>query len=185
MIDQVIKHSKDLMDKSIEALQREMGRLRTGRASLAILEDVRVDYYGQKVPLSQVATLGVPEPRMLTVSPWQQNIIADIEKAIQNANLGLNPVNDGKLIRIPIPALTEERRRDLAKILKNHAEEAKIAIRQARRVAMDEFKKLEKDSKITEDDSKKASTQIQKHTDDYIVKVDDMTKKKEQEIMTV
>ena len=185
MIDNLLKTSRQKMDNAIEALQREMAKMRTGRASLAILEEVRVDYYGQMVPLNQVGTLSVPEARLITISPWESNIIPAIEKAIQTSNLGLSPINDGKLIRIPIPALTEERRKDIVKVLKNYAEEARVAVRHARRDAMDEVKKLEKDSKINEDDSKKAQTQIQKLTDDFVAKVDESFHKKEQEIMTV
>ncbi len=173
------------MEKALEAFRREISHLRTGRASVAILDDIRVDYYGAKTPLAQVATLGSPEPRLITVAPWQPDLIPVIEKAILNSNLGLNPVNDGKLIRLPIPALTEERRKDLVKIVKNYAEEARIQTRHARRDAMDEIKKGEKDSQISEDDAKKAGVVIQKMTDDAIVRIDESAQKKEKEILTV
>lgn len=185
MKDQIIQDSKVKMDKALEAFQREIARLRTGRASLSLLEEVRVDYYGQIVPLNQVASLSIPEPRLMTVAPWEQNLIPAIEKAIEKANIGISPVTDGKVIRLPVPALTEERRKDLVKLLKQHAEENRVAIRHARRDGMDALKKLEKDGKLSEDDSKKASVQLQKLTDDSIAKIDEVLAKKEKDIMQV
>ena len=158
MIESFLSQAKQKMEKALESLQREMAKLRTGRASLNILEEVRVDYYGDKVPLNQVGTLSIPEPRMIAISPWQPNLISAIEKAIMSANLGLSPINDGKLIRIPMPVLTEERRKDIVKMLKGHVEEAKVGVRHARRDAIDEIKQTEKAGKMTEDDSKKAQT---------------------------
>ena len=185
MSDTILNETRQKMEKAIEALQREMAKLRTGRASLSMLDEVRVDYYGDKVPLNQVGTLSVPEPRMIAIAPWESTVIPAIEKAIQSANLGLSPINDGKLVRIPIPMLTEERRRDIVKMLKTHGEEARVAVRHARRDAIDEIKKNEKESKLSEDESKKAQTLAQKLTDDYVAKIDASVQKKEQEIMTV
>lgn len=185
MIEKLLQTAKDSMEKSIDAFQREVARARTGRASLTMLEDVRVDYYGQMVPINQVATLNIPEPRLITIAPWESKIIAEIERAIDKANLGVSPVNDGKVVRLPIPALTEERRKEIVKQLKGHAEDNRISIRHARRDVLDEFKKLEKDGKLPEDESKKLTGQIQKMTDDYIAKIDAIVTKKEAEIMKI
>ncbi len=181
----ILDETKKKMEKSLEALQHELGRLRTGRASLAILEDVKVDYYGQLTPLNQVATLGVPEPRLITITPWDTSVIPLIEKSIEKAQLGLNPVSDGKMVRLPIPALTEERRKELVKKIKHTGEETRVSIRHARRDALEIAKKQEKESVITEDESKKITTQVQTLTDDHIAKVDKMLEKKEAEIMQV
>ena len=185
MSDKIFKDAQGHMEKALEAFQREVSKMRTGRASLNLLDDIRVEYYGQYLPLNQVATLGVPEPRMIMVTPWESNIIPAIEKAIEKANIGLNPVNDGKAIRLPIPTLTEERRRDFVKMLKSHGEESRLAIRQSRLEALDVAKKLEKEGKMTEDDSKKLSTQIQKLTDDFVAKIDAVVANKEKEILQV
>lgn len=185
MAKEIIQQADANMKKALEALQKEISKLRTGRASISVLDDVRVEYYGQQVPLNQVATLGVPEPRMITVSPWEQNLIPEIERAIIKANIGLSPVNDGKLLRLPIPALTEDRRKDIVKVLKKHAEEARVSIRHARRDMIDGFKSLEKAKEMTEDEVKKATQDAQKLTDDFTAKVDSIVEKKEQEIMTV
>lgn len=185
MIDNVIKDSKDKMEKAIGALQVNLGKLRTGRASLAMLDSVRVDYYGTLSPLNQVATLAVPEPRLITIQPWETNLIPAIEKAIDKANLGLNATNDGKIVRLPIPQLTEERRREIVKNLKAMAEETRVSIRHVRKEANDLLKKLQKDSQITEDDLKRATDTVQKTTDDCIAKVDQTVEKKEKDIMTV
>ena len=185
MIHPILDETKKGMEKALEAFQRELSRLRTGRASLSILDEIRVDYYGQMTPLSQVATLGVPEPRMITISPWESRLIPEIEKAVEKANIGLTPINDGKMVRLPIPQPNEERRRELVKNIKNHAEECRVAIRHARRESIDKLKKLEKEGKIAEDDSKKGSHDVQKLTDDFTAKVDQMAAKKEQEIMQV
>ncbi|MBX7147873.1 ribosome recycling factor [bacterium] len=184
-MDAITRDATQKMEKSLEALKNQFGKLRTGRASLNLLDDIRVDYYGQMVPLNQVATLGIPEPRLITIAPWEASIIPAIEKAIDKANIGLNPVSDGKLIRLPIPALSEERRKDLVKSLKGHGEDARVSVRHARRDAMDLVKKQEKDSALTEDDAKKAGTIIQKLTDDFIAKIDAMVQTKEKEIMQV
>lgn len=177
--------AKEPMEKAVSALATEFSRLRTGRASISLLDAVRVEYFGQQLPLNQMATLGVPEPRLITISPWDKNAITPIEKGIEKANLGLTPMNDGKIIRVPIPALTEERRQEIVKSIKKKAEECRISIRQARREAIDLIKQMEKDGELTEDDLKKNSTQIQKLTDDYVQKVDQMVTKKEEEILQV
>lgn len=181
----MINDIRKKMEKVLEAFQNELSRLRTGRASLSVLDEVKVDSYGQLMPLNQVATLGVPEPRMITIQPWDSSLISAIEKAIDKAQIGLNPVNDGKMIRLPIPALNEERRKEIVKKIKQHAEESRVAIRLVRRDGMELIKKQEKASEITEDESKKSSAQIQTLTDDFIAKVDKGAEKKEVEIMQV
>lgn len=185
MTDTIFKEMKDKMDKAIDVFHRELAKLRTGRASLSILEGVRVDYYGTPTPIHQLATMSVPESRLITIQPWDASILAGIEKAIMNSDLGLTPTNDGKLIRISIPQLTEERRKDIVKVAKKVAEECKIAIRNNRRDANESIKKVEKDKAISQDDFKKAQTQIQEITDKYIAKIDDILKHKEKEIMEV
>jgi ribosome recycling factor len=185
MTKEVIKNMKDHMDKTVEALRREYQKVRTGRANIALLDDIRIDYYGTPSPLSQVATLSVPEPRTITLQPWETKMISIIEKAIMNANLGLTPANDGKVIRLNLPALTEERRKDIVKQLKKMAEEAKVAARNIRRDANDELKKLEKNKKISEDDLKRAEKEVQDVTNSYIAKIDDVLAHKEKEVMEV
>ena len=185
MTDAIFKEMKDKMDKAIDVFHRELAKLRTGRASLSILEGVRVDYYGTPTQINQLATMSVPESRLITIQPWDASILANIEKAIMNSDLGLTPTNDGKLIRISIPQLTEERRKDIVKVAKKVAEECKIAIRNNRRDANESIKKVEKDKAISQDDFKKAQTQIQEVTDKYIAKIDDILKHKEKEIMEV
>jgi len=176
---------KDHMDKSVEALRREYQKIRTGRANLGLLDDVRIDYYGTPSPLSQVATLSVPEPRTITLQPWETKMIPIIEKAIMNANLGITPANDGKVIRLNLPALTEERRKDIVKQLKKTAEEAKVAVRNIRRDANDELKKLEKNKKISEDDLKRAEKEVQDATNSFVAKIDDVLAHKEKEVLEV
>ena len=171
------------MDKVLTDLQHEMSSIRTGRASISLLDSVRVDYYGSPAPLNQVAQLHVPEPAMITVQPWDASTIGAIEKAIRNSDLGLNPSNDGKLIRVPIPPLTEERRRDLAKKLSHIAEERRIGLRNARRDANEELKKLLKDKVISEDEQRQALDGIQKLTDSQIAKLDQAAKAKEKEVL--
>jgi len=185
MTDTIFKEMKDKMDKAIDVFHRELAKLRTGRASLSIFEGVRVDYYGTPTPINQLATMSVPESRLITIQPWDASVLADIEKAIMNSDLGFTPTNDGKLIRISIPQLTEERRKDIVKVAKKVAEECKIAIRNNRRDANESIKKVEKDKAISQDDLKKAQTQIQEVTDKYIAKIDDILKHKEKEIMEV
>lgn len=183
--DSIVKDAKARMRKGIELLRSELSKMRTGRASLAVLDDIRVDYYGNPTPLNQVATLGVPDARLITIQPWETSLISAIEKAIQKSELGLNPTNDGRLIRLPIPSLTEERRKELVKVVKKHGEEAKVAVRNVRRDANEHLKKLEKEQHVSEDDVKKAQTDVQKLTDDSIKETDEIMVKKEQEIMTI
>ncbi len=185
MTKDVIRDMKAHMDKSVEALRREYQKVRTGRASTGLLDDVKVDYYGTPSPLSQVATLAVPEPRTITLQPWEAKMIPVIEKAIMNANLGLTPANDGKLIRLNLPALTEERRKEIVKQLKKMAEDAKVAVRNIRRDAIDDLKKLEKEKKISEDDLKRAEKEVQDVTNSYVVKIDEVLAHKEKEVMEV
>ncbi len=185
MTKDVIKNMKDHMEKTVEALRREYQKVRTGRANIALLDDIRIDYYGTPSPLSQVATLSVPEPRTITLQPWESKMISVIEKAILNANLGLTPTNDGKVIRLNLPALTEERRKEIVKQLKKMAEESKVATRNIRRDANDELKKLEKNKKISEDDLKRAEKEVQDVTNTYIAKIDEVLAHKEKEVMEV
>ncbi|MEC4889994.1 MAG: ribosome recycling factor [Nitrospira sp.] len=173
------------MDHALEHLKRDLAGLRTGRASVALLDGVRVDYYGTMTPLKQVSNISTPEARLITIQPWEPQLIKEIEKAISNSGLGVNPSNDGKLIRVPLPPLTEERRKELGKICKKHGEDAKVQIRGFRRDANEELKKLQKDSKLTEDELRKAEQDTQKLTDNYVQKIDDVIKKKEQEILEV
>ncbi|MBM4124134.1 MAG: ribosome recycling factor [Nitrospira sp.] len=173
------------MEAAVEHLKRELGSLRTGRASLALLDGIKVDYYGTPTPLKQVANLGVPESRLLTVQPWEPALIKEIEKALQASGLGLTPANDGKVIRIPIPPLNEERRKDLIKLCKKHGEESKVVLRTIRRDGNEELKTLHKDGTLTEDDLRKAEADIQKLTDQYVQKIDQILKKKEEEILEI
>ena len=173
------------MEKAISDLQHEMAHIRTGRASLGILDHIRVDYYGTPTPLNQVANLHVPEPSMITVQPWDVSQIGPIEKAIRTSDLGLNPSNDGKIVRLPIPPLTEERRKDLVKKLHGVAEHHRVSVRNIRRDGNESVKKLLKDKKVTEDDDKRAHEEIQKLTDAYMAKIDQASKTKEKEIMEI
>ncbi|MBL7684719.1 MAG: ribosome recycling factor [Deltaproteobacteria bacterium] len=181
----LIIDTKNRMDKCLKSLQTELTKVRTGRASTSILDNVKVDYYGAPTPLAQVATLGVPEPRMITIAPWDPKIIPDIEKAIMKADLGLTPTNDGKLVRLPIPTLTEERRKDLVKMVKKTGEEAKVAVRHVRRDSMDVLKTQEKESTITKDDHKHLGEEVEKATQEFVAKVDQMIAAKEKELMEV
>ena len=181
----VVASYSSRMDKAVAALKEEFGSLRTGRASASLLDQVMVDAYGSTVPLNQVGSVSVPEPRSISVSVWDRGVVVSVEKAIRAAGLGLNPVVEGQNLRIPIPPLTEERRKDLAKIAGKYAEQQKIAVRNVRRDAMDDIKKAQKDAVITEDEQKKLETEIQKITDDHVHKIDEALKTKEQEIMQV
>ena len=176
---------KTRMEKALSDLQHEMASIRTGRASLGILDHIRVDYYGTPTPLNQVANLHVPEPSLITIQPWDVSQIGPIEKAIRTSDLGLNPANDGKVIRLPIPPLTEERRKELVKKLHGAAEHHRVALRNIRRDANEAVKKLLKDKKVTEDDEKKALDEIQKLTDGYMGKIDTAAKTKEKEILEI
>lgn len=173
------------MDSAIETLKKEFASIRTGRASLALLDGIRVDYYGNPTPLQQLASLSIPDSRQIAIQPWEQKIISDIEKAIMKSALGLTPINDGKVIRINIPPLTEERRKQLVKVVKKNAEDAKIAIRNIRRDINEGIKKLEKEKHLSEDDTKKSLDEIQRLTDSYIKKIDEILMHKEKEIMEV
>ncbi len=173
------------MDQALDHLRKDLSGLRTGRASVALLDGVRVDYYGTMTPLKQVANVATPEARLITIQPWEPTLIKEIEKAISNSGLGVTPSNDGKLIRVPLPPLTEERRKELTKICKKHGEETKVKIRGFRRDANEELKKLQKDAKLTEDELRKAEQETQKLIEQYGQKIDEIIKKKEQEIMEV
>ena len=173
------------MDRAIEALRREFTGVRTGKASPGLLDTVKVEAYGSAMPLNQVATVSAPEPRMLVIQPWDRAMIGPIEKALQTSDLGLNPANDGKVIRVPIPALTEERRREYVKVLHKMAEEAKVAVRQVRKDANDEIKKRQKDGDISEDDARREQDEVQKLTDRRVQQIDDLLKHKEAEVMEV
>ena len=179
------KKATEKMEGQIEHLRHEFTGLRTGRASVALLDQIRVDYYGTPTPLKQIATLATPESRLITVQPFERNLMKEIEKAILASDLGLTPTSDGKVIRLPIPALTEERRKDLVKVAKRLAEEVRVHIRNIRRDVLDEIKKHQKEATLTEDEAKKSHDEIQKLTDSYIQKVDDVLKKKEAEISEI
>lgn len=185
MPKQVINSAKERMTKAIQAYTRELATIRAGRASASLLDRVTVDYYGSPTPVNQLAGISTPEARLLLIQPYDKSILGDIEKAILKSDLGLNPSNDGSVIRIAIPQLTEERRKELVKIVKKESEEAKIAIRNIRRDANDELKKLEKNGEITEDALRGFADDIQKVTDDHINKIDQITKDKEKEILEV
>jgi ribosome recycling factor len=175
--------AKTRMEKAISDLQHNMSQVRTGRASVTLFDNVRVDYYGTPTPLSQVATLHVPEPFMITIQPWDGSMIGPIEKAIRSADLGLNPGNDGKLIRVPLPPLTEERRRELGKKIMSIAEDHRVALRNVRRDANEQVKKLAKEKLISEDEDRKGHEEIQKMTDAHITKLDQLAKTKEKELL--
>ncbi|BCB96984.1 ribosome-recycling factor [Dissulfurispira thermophila] len=179
------KKAADRMNGSIDALKKDFAAIRTGRASLSLLDGITVDYYGTPTPLNQVATLGIPDPRQITIQPWEPKLISEIEKAILKSGLGLTPTNDGKIIRLNIPPLTEERRKELVKVAKKRAEEARVAVRNIRRDINDEIKKSEKEQHLSEDDVKRLQDEIQKITDSYIHKVDEILQHKEKEIMEV
>src|SRR5271169_935714 len=184
-VKEIETSAKQRMDKALEDLQHAMATIRTGRASVHLLDNVRVDYYGTPTPVNQVANLHVPEPGMITVQPWDVSQIAGIEKSIRAADLGVNPSNDGKVIRIPIPPLTEERRKELVKKLHGAAEEHRVAIRNIRRDGNEAVKKLLKDKRVTEDEEKRAHDEIQKLTDGYMQRIDQASKTKEKEIMEI
>ncbi|MBA3766176.1 MAG: ribosome recycling factor [Acidobacteria bacterium] len=181
----VIKDARPRMEAAIEDVRRKLATVRTGRAAVNLLDSVMVEYYGTPTPLSQMASVHVPEPQMLTVQPWDQTQLGAIEKAIRSADLGLNPSNDGKLVRIPIPPLTEERRKQLAKQVHEIAEEHRTAVRNIRRDANDRLKKLLKDKTISEDNERDGLDEVQKMTNNYIGRIDELAKNKEQEILSV
>lgn len=183
--DSNIKELRRRMDGALEALKREFGGLRTGRASTSLLDPVMVEAYGTQMPLTQVGTVNVPEPRMLTVQVWDRKMIGSVEKAIRDSGLGLNPASDGSVVRVPIPPLSEERRSELVKIAAKYAEQARIAVRNIRRDGMEALKKLEKDGEISEDEQRRRSDEIQKLTDEHVKSIDEALAAKETEIMQV
>ena len=184
-IDDLIKVATRRMDKSVEAAQTEFSTLRTGRASPALLDRVQIDYYGQQTPLKQLATIGAPEPRMLTIQPFDPGSLATIERAILESDLGLTPSNDGKLIRLPIPQLTEERRKELVKVVRQMGEEGKVAVRNVRRDAIQHLKELVDKGEAGSDEEHRAEERVQKLTDDHVHEIDELLKRKEAEIMEV
>ena len=180
-----LKTYKDRMDKAVLALKEEFGGLRTGRANAGLLEPVMVEAYGSMSPISSVAAISVPEPRMITVSVWDKGTVIAVEKAIRNAGLGLNPITDGQTLRVPIPPLTEERRKDLAKLAGKYAEQQKVAVRNVRRDALEDLKKAEKSGDMSQDEQKRADKEVQGFTDDAVKRIDEALRTKEQEIMQV
>jgi ribosome recycling factor len=185
MVKDLIKDTENHMKLTIEATKKQFQTIRTGRASAGILDRVMVDYYGNPSPLNQVASITIPDPRTIAIQPWDKTLLATIEKAILKADLGLNPVNDGTIIRLPVPQLTEERRKELVRVVRKEAEEKRVAIRNLRRDANDKVKSMEKGSKITEDESKRSLDDIQKLTDKYIAEIDKLLAQKEKEILEV
>ncbi len=183
MIDDIARDAEKRMQRSVEAFQEELRRLRTGRAHSGLLEHITVEYYGTEVPLNQAASITVEDARTLAVSPWEKSMVKAVEKAIMNSDLGLTPVSAGTVIRVPLPPMTEERRKDLVKVVRNEAEGARIAIRNIRRDALSDVKELLKEKEITEDDDRSAQEQVQKLTDRYVARVDELLKEKETEIM--
>lgn len=185
MAEQTIAELKRRMDGALEALRREFGGLRTGRASTHLLDQVVVKAYGSDLPLNQVGNVNVPEPRLISVQVWDRGLVIAVEKAIRDAGLGLNPISDGQLVRVPIPELSEERRHELTKIAHKYAEQGRVAVRNVRRDGMDAMKKMEKDGKISQDEQRHRSDEVQKLTDEHIKKIDEMLAQKEKEILQV
>ncbi len=183
MKDEILSELKDKMNKSINVLKKELNKIRTGRASTALLEDLMIDCYDTQMPLKQVASISIPESRLILIQPWDKSIIGNIEKGILKSELGLTPVNDGKVIRVPIPPLTEERRKELVKLIKKVGEDIKIAIRNNRREANEMFKELKNEKEISEDDYRRSLNEVQKITDEFIEKVSEIVGEKEKEIM--
>ncbi|WP_096189094.1 ribosome recycling factor [Evansella halocellulosilytica] len=185
MTNEILNQSKERMNKSVDSYRKELATIRAGRANPSILDKVQVEYYGMMTPLNQLATISVPEARMLTIQPFDKSSVSDIEKAIQKADLGLSPSSDGNIIRISIPALTEERRKELTKLVGRYSEDAKVAVRNIRRDANDELKKVQKDGEITEDELRRGQDDVQKLTDNVISQIEEIAKAKEEEIMEV
>ncbi len=185
MVDEIMAEAKSGMDKAVEAFRHEISTVRTGRASTTLLDAIRVEYYGSQVPLNQVANVAAPEPRLITIQAFDKTAIPEIEKAIQTSNLGLTPSNDGNLVRLPIPQLTEERRRDLVKVVRQMGEECKVSIRSHRRDANDMLKEVQREGEVPEDDAKRGQGQVQELTDGHIKLIDEILKIKEEEIMEV
>jgi len=184
-LESIYKETREKMDKAIDALRKELLRIRTGKANISLLEDVTVNYYGQPTPLNHVGTISTPEARLILINPWEKNMLQEIEKAILSSDLGITPQSDGNVIRLVFPPLTEDRRKELVKLVKKHGEEAKISIRNTRRSSNDDIKKLEKDSVISEDFSKDGLEEIQEITDDFTKKIDEVVQHKEKEIMEI
>ena len=185
MIDDLIQDAVRRMDKSVETAQHEFNTVRTGRASAALLDRIDIDYYGQRTPLKQLATINVPDPRTLTIQPFDPSSLKNIERALQESELGLTPSNDGKIIRLPIPQLTEERRKELVKVVRNLAEEGRVAVRNVRRDVMHHLKELAHSGEVGDDDERRAEDRVQKLTDEHVTKIDELLKRKEAEIMEV
>lgn len=185
MVNDILAEAKSEMDKAVDAFHREIVTVRTGRANPSLLDSIRVDYYGSQVPVNQVASVTIPEPRLVVLQPFDKTVIPELEKAIQASSLGLTPSNDGNVVRLPIPQLTEERRKELVKVVHGMSEDCKVSVRNHRRDANDLLKAAQKDGEIPEDDAKRGTDQIQKLTDDYVKKIDDMLAEKEAEIMEV
>mgnify|MGYP006300742289 CR=1 FL=1 len=181
----VLNDGKKRMEGAVANLEKEFGKLRTGRASTGLVEGLHVDYYGTPTPLNQLASISVPDSRTITIQPWDKGAFGDVEKAIQKSDLGLNPVNDGKIIRISIPPLTEERRKELVKVAKKYTEDAKVAIRNVRRDLNDQLKKMEKDKDIAEDEMHRGMDEVQKLTDDFVKQSDDAFEAKEKEVLEI
>ncbi|MBG0776237.1 MAG: ribosome recycling factor [Desulfovibrionaceae bacterium] len=184
-MDALLLDIEDRMEKAITNLERDFSKLRTGRASTSLVDDVRVDYYGTPTPLNQIASVTVPDSRSITIQPWDRNAFGDVEKALLKSDLGLNPVNDGKLIRINIPPLTEERRKELVKVARKYTEECKVAVRNVRRDGNDALKKKKNDKELTEDEMRHGQDEVQKLTDAYVAKADEVLGAKEKEIMEI
>jgi ribosome recycling factor len=185
MIDDLVADATRRMDKSVEAAVHEFNTVRTGRASAALLDRIKIDYYGTETPLQQLATINVPEPRMITIQPYDPGSIKTIERAIQESDLGLTPSNDGKLIRLPIPQLTEERRKELVKVVRHLAEEGRVAVRNVRRDVMHDLKELVRDGEVGDDEERRAEEKVQKLTDEHVGRIEELLKRKEAEILEV
>ena len=185
MVSDVLKDLQANLDKGIDAFKKDLGKVRTGRANVAILDGLRVDYYGTPTPLNQVSSVSAPDPRLITIKPWEKSLIPEIEKVIRSSQLGLNPSSDGEIVRLPMPPLTEERRKDLVKMVKKMAEDSKVALRNARRDANEMLKEFLKDKDITEDEEKAGLKKVQEATDAAVTKIDDVVAKKDKEIMEI
>jgi len=185
MIEDVHKDAKTRMDKSLDSLKHEFAKIRTGRAHTSLLDHITVEYYGSEMPLNQVANIGVEDARTLTVTPWEKPMVAKVEKAIISSDLGLNPATSGSVIRVPLPALTEERRKDLIRVVRHEAETGRVAIRNIRRDALHTLKELLKEKEISEDEERRAETEIQKLTDQHVARVDEMLGEKEQDLLAI
>jgi ribosome recycling factor len=185
VIDELIDDAKRRMDKSVDATVHEFNTVRTGRASAGLLDRIHVDYYGQRTPLKQLATINVPEPRLLTIQPFDPSTLKSIERAIQESDLGLTPSNDGRIIRLPIPQLTEERRKELVKVVRHLAEEGRVAVRNVRRDVMHDLKELVRDGEVGDDEERRAEERVQKMTNEHVTRIDELLKRKEEEILEV